>query len=240
MIHYIYKIINLTNNKEYIGVRSHIDPQNDNYMGSSTILKKDIMTIGLCHFEKQILEFYKTRCEAELREAELVNKDYIKRADTYNMRTGGSMGHPMQSIRYDVYNNSDAIIQQYKNGESAEQIAHKFFVDANVIRNIIPKGDKRTQSEANKLTRKKYPTACMRSDINKHKEEIIKHYDDGESVDSIAMKYKCNRDVIKRILKESGVTMRSMSDQQKLRSDLKQPRRRDLWSRISEIIDMLD
>lgn len=151
------------------------------------------------------------------------------------MRTGGRMGHPAQAVREDVYGESDIIIGKYVNGASAEQIAREYCVDANVIRSIIPEECRRTRSQANKLTRKKYPPASMREDVNKHASDIVKTYQSGNSVDSIAAQYNCHRDVIKRILKTSNVPMRSMSEQQKLRKDLKQPRRKDLWSRISEI-----
>jgi len=235
MIHYVYKITNLENRKEYIGVRTHANPDSDDYMGSSIPLKEDIQKTGLASFKKEILQRFETRQEAEAREAELVNRDYIQRADTYNIRTGGSMGHPMQAVRYDVYNEHRAIVDRYINGDSAEQLARDYSVDANVIRNIIPKDVRRTQSQANKLTRKTHPPASMRKDINKYTLDIIKSYQNGDSVDGIAAQYNCHRDVIKRLLKESNVPMRSMSEQQKLRKDISQPKRKDLWSRISEI-----
>lgn len=235
MMHYVYRITNLENNKEYIGVRTYTDPDNDEYMGSSIPLREDIIKLGLNSFTKEILQRFPTRQEAELCEAELVNAAYVRRPDTYNIRTGGCMGHPMQAIRYDVYNNRDTIINRYVCGESAEQLAQDYTIDANVLRNLIPKEIKRTQSQANKLTRKTHPPASMRKDINKHSYNITQSYQDGDSVDSIAALHSCNRDVIKRILRESGVEMRTMSEQQKLRKDLSQPKRKDLWSRISEI-----
>ncbi len=235
MIHYVYKITNLKSNKQYIGVRTHVDPANDVYMGSSIPLKEDIEKLGLASFEKEILQKFSTRQEAELYEAVLVDRVYVQRQDTYNIRTGGAMGHPMQAIRYDVYNDQDAIVARYINGDSAEKLARDYSIDANVIRNLIPKEVKRTQSQANKLTRKTNPPASMRKDINKRRPHIVQSYLNGNSVDSIAAQHNCNRDVIKRLLKESGVEMRTMSEQQKLRKDLKQPKRKDLWSRISEI-----
>jgi hypothetical protein len=150
MIHYVYKVVNLENNKEYIGVRTYVDPDNDDYMGSSIPLKEDIVKLGLNSFTKEILQRFPTRQEAELYEAELVNTIYTQRLDTYNIRTGGAMGHPMQAIRYDVYNNRDTIVDRYANGVSAEQLARDYVVDANVIRNLIPKEIKRNQSQANK------------------------------------------------------------------------------------------
>lgn len=235
MIHYVYKITNIENNKEYIGVRTHPHPNSDQYMGSSKALHEDIEKRGLDSFKKDILQTFATRSEAEAYEAELVNIKYIQRSDTYNLRTGGRMGHPARAVRVDVYSESCLIVDRYLSGVSAEQIAREYSIDANIIRAIIPEEYKRTQSQANKLTRKIHPSAIMRRDINEHARDIIKTYQSGDSVDSIAAQYNCHRDVIKRLLKESKVSMRSASEQQKLRRDLRQPRRKDLWSSLSKI-----
>ena len=64
-IHYVYKIINLKNNKEYIGVRSHPNPKEDTYMGSSKILENLYKLEGKEHFTKIILKTFSSRKEAE-------------------------------------------------------------------------------------------------------------------------------------------------------------------------------
>ena len=138
MIHYVYKITNIENNKEYIGVRTNPNPNNDQYMGSSKVLSEDIKKRGLDSFKKEILQTFTTRLEAEAYEAELVDMRYIQRLDTYNLRTGGRKGHPAQAVREDVYSESDTIIDRYVNGASAEQLAREYCIDANVIRAIIP------------------------------------------------------------------------------------------------------
>jgi hypothetical protein len=62
--HYVYRITNLVNNKEYIGVHS-TNNLNDGYMSSSGPLNDDIKKFGLGMFKKEILEA----------EAKLNNKD---------------------------------------------------------------------------------------------------------------------------------------------------------------------
>ena len=234
--HYVYKIENLIDGREYIGVRSHPHPITDCYMGSSKPLQEDIKRLGPTSFRKTILEYFDTREEAEARELELVNSKYVQDPNTYNLRTGGRMGHPVHALRADVYQDTQFIIQRYLNGESAEQIAASYNVDAGVIRDkVISKDIKRTQSEANKLTRTKHPPASMRLDLNDEPNVIVTKYISGESVDAIARFNNCHRDVIKRILKSNNVPLRSLSESQKLREDLKKPKRNDLWSSLDEI-----
>ena len=59
--HYVYKITNLLNNKIYIGVRTHPNPDNDVYMSSSKIISNLISIEGIENFKKEkhkILEDY--------------------------------------------------------------------------------------------------------------------------------------------------------------------------------------
>lgn len=75
----------------------------------------------------------------------------------------------------------------------------------------------------------------MRKDIELIKEDIIKQYESGDGVHIISKQLNCHSDVIKRILRESNTTLRTPSQSQKSRKDLKNLKRNDLWDRISEI-----
>ncbi len=84
----IYQITNLINEKIYIGI--HItDNEEDGYFGSGTALKNAIRKYGKENFRRIILE--RCSCIEELcdRERMLVNDDFVKRKDTYNIITGG-------------------------------------------------------------------------------------------------------------------------------------------------------
>jgi hypothetical protein len=85
----VYKIINLKNNKEYIGVHSTND-FNDDYMGSGSIINRAISKHGIDSFSKEILYCFDSRVEALEKERELVNESYIKNANTYNLSLGGT------------------------------------------------------------------------------------------------------------------------------------------------------
>jgi len=61
-------------------------------MGSGSYLKNAIRKYGIENFEKIILEFFATSDEMYLKEAEIVNEEFILRKDVYNMMTGGEGG----------------------------------------------------------------------------------------------------------------------------------------------------
>jgi hypothetical protein len=86
--HYLYKITNLINNKIYIGVHS-TDKLDDGYFGSGSAIIYSLKKHGKENFKKEILEWFDWRCEALNREAEIVNFEFVKQRDTYNLQTGG-------------------------------------------------------------------------------------------------------------------------------------------------------
>lgn len=88
MYNYVYQITNNINNKIYIGVHK-TNNMNDGYMGSGTLLRRAYAKYGKENFVKMILKQFPTYNEALLYEAELVDEVFMKRADTYNIKTGG-------------------------------------------------------------------------------------------------------------------------------------------------------
>lgn len=85
----VYKTINLINNFIYIGVHA-TNKLEDNYLGSGTNILKAIKEFGKENFKREILFFCNSKEEMLQKEKELVNLDFIKRCDTYNMVIGGS------------------------------------------------------------------------------------------------------------------------------------------------------
>ena len=99
--YYGYRITNLLNGKIYIGIHKlrsiYIPKLGDNkfpdkYFGGGTALKRSINKHGIENFQLEIL--YKATCIEELSnwEKEIVTEEFIKRQDTYNLKTGGEFG----------------------------------------------------------------------------------------------------------------------------------------------------
>lgn len=92
MRHYLYKITNTINGHFYIGVHTHKNPnRQDKYMGSGSRLHAAYRKYGKEFFKKEILEYFENVENMLIREAEIVNEEFINRKDTYNIQLGGSI-----------------------------------------------------------------------------------------------------------------------------------------------------
>jgi len=91
MYYYLYLITNLVNNKIYIGVHKTND-LNDGYMGSGKIIIQAIKKYGINNFKKTILETFDTYEDALSKEKEIVNEEFLREENTYNLKLGGVGG----------------------------------------------------------------------------------------------------------------------------------------------------
>lgn len=91
MFYCVYKITNLINGKIYVGVHKTHDI-NDEYMGSGVYLGRSKEKHGIENFKKDILMVLDTEDEMFEIEELIVDSDFIKRKDTYNMKIGGHGG----------------------------------------------------------------------------------------------------------------------------------------------------
>ena len=111
MNHYVYKITNNINGKIYVGKRScKCSIEDDTYFGSGIALKSAIKKYGKENFSKTIIIICESSEEAYEIESVIVNVDFIKLEDTYNLCGGGigagiGEGHPMFGKR--GYKHSD-------------------------------------------------------------------------------------------------------------------------------------
>jgi GIY-YIG catalytic domain len=88
MFHYLYCIENLSNGKIYVGKHSTSN-LNDNYMGSGRRIKYAIKKYGIGNFKKHILKFCETPEEVLALEKEIVNEEFVRDENTYNLTVGG-------------------------------------------------------------------------------------------------------------------------------------------------------
>lgn len=85
----IYITTNLFNAKQYIGVHG-THTEEDSYLGSGTVLIQAIKRWSVEAFHRFTLFTYQDEQEAYIKEEELVNYEYISRADPYNVALGGN------------------------------------------------------------------------------------------------------------------------------------------------------
>jgi len=129
MLFCIYKITNLKNGKIYVGQHQTTDV-NDDYMGSGTLIKRAIKRYGVSSFSKEIIRICSSFEEMNNLEREIVNEDFIKREDTYNINLGGG-------ACYDAKLNPDSSVEQSRRNKIRETNRIKF-----------PKGGPRTTRES--------------------------------------------------------------------------------------------
>lgn len=91
MYYYLYEIKNLIDGKIYVGVHKTTN-MDDGYMGSGCKIQEAIKLEGKHNFVKVVLEYFEDPITMYCREKEIVNPEFVKRDDVYNIITGGFGG----------------------------------------------------------------------------------------------------------------------------------------------------
>lgn len=95
----VYKTTNLINGKIYIGCHC-TNKLNDCYLGSGLTLKKAIKKYGKENFSRETLHDVDNSELAYFIEELLVDDEFIKREDTYNVKNGGTGGYNMTGKKH--------------------------------------------------------------------------------------------------------------------------------------------
>jgi hypothetical protein len=84
----VYQTTHIDSSRLYIGVHKTSTP-NDGYLGSGIYLKEAIKKYGRAAFKKEVLFIFETAEEAYSKERELVNREFLESAQTFNIALGG-------------------------------------------------------------------------------------------------------------------------------------------------------
>lgn len=144
MKYIIYKTTCLVNGKYYIGKHQTENPEIfDGYLGNSVwINRKDkiknpefpfhfaIKKYGVNNFKRETLYIFDTEEEAYLKESEIVNEEFVKREDNYNVVIGGKGGKsvPRPVYRFNFQGN---LIESFKNVYIAAESVNRSYTNIN-------------------------------------------------------------------------------------------------------------
>jgi len=90
--HIVYQTTNIINNMIYVGAHS-TDLLDDGYIGSGHRITMAVNKYGIKNFKRDILHIFDTPEKMFNKEAEIVNEEFLKRSDVYNIVEGGFGGY---------------------------------------------------------------------------------------------------------------------------------------------------
>jgi len=101
-IYIVYKTTNLVNGKIYVGIHKQKTKWFDGYFGSGILLQAAIKKYGIENFVRETLHEYETLNECRKKEYEIVDVEFCKRKDTYNISIGGTGGDTLAGYDADT------------------------------------------------------------------------------------------------------------------------------------------
>lgn len=146
MKYIVYQTINLVNNKIYVGVHKTENPEIfDGYIGCgvrinnsntyshpTTAFQYAVKKYGPSNFRRTILHIYDNKYDAYKMEEIIVNKDFIKRNDVYNMIVGGIQA-PTNAIEIYQFDLNGKLLKKWESTQEASSflgISHTSILNA--------------------------------------------------------------------------------------------------------------
>ena len=134
MKYIVYMTVNTVNNKIYVGVHKTENPDVfDGYYGCGvslqkhyfmdyprTYFQKALKHYGFKSFKRVVIKVYDTAEEAYHLESIIVDKDFLKRDDTYNLALGGGSGADYLNPVYQ-FTLEGKLIAEYDNNTAAAE-----------------------------------------------------------------------------------------------------------------------
>lgn len=156
MYHIIYQTTNNINNKIYIGYHCQSDDPYtfDGYWGSGVTLIKAMKKYGFVNFSRETLFVFDDEKVALEKEQEIVNEDFIKRPDVYNVMIGGGKPPSQTGIP-----KSESHRQKIGNSNRGKTLSEETISKIRTARSnqIISHSTETKQKIANALLGKKHP-----------------------------------------------------------------------------------
>jgi len=147
----VYKTTNLINNKIYVGAHKTTNPD-DSYLGSGVYLKRCIKKYGKENFKKEVLFIFETEKEALIKESEIVDENFVKSKETYNLKLGGGRKLGTSGYKFTEEQKKKMCISQQKRWSNLTDEERILIQEK---RNRIPnklKGKKLTKNHAKKIS----------------------------------------------------------------------------------------
>jgi hypothetical protein len=116
MFYTVYKTTNLVNGKIYVGLHVTKD-LNDDYLGSGKQIQAAVKKYGRDNFKREYIKICETPEEMYNLEAEIVNEDFVKSPNTYNMKTGGTGSWSHVNANPEQYREARSKLRKLRNAQ---------------------------------------------------------------------------------------------------------------------------
>lgn len=153
IFHIVYETINTINNKIYIGVHQTATLEFDGYLANGiyinqpktyinghTLMQKAVQKYGTSAFKRTTLKIFDNRQDALDLERWLVDEEFVKRPDTYNMVLGGHEIIPTNSNSIYLYDKNGDFVKEFPSQQKAALFIYGKESGGACISRVLKKG----------------------------------------------------------------------------------------------------